>query len=113
MNIYDGDTITVDIDLGFHMMLKGLKVRLLGIDSAEIKSKDPVLKQKAVEARDWLRSKCLNQQVYLESTGLDKYGRWLGRVHLADGLCCNDELIKLGLACGYDGGKKNPELLKS
>lgn len=112
-SVYDGDTITVDIDLGFHMMLKGLKVRLLGIDSAEIKSKDPTLKQKATEARDWLRSKCLNQQVYLESAGVDKYGRWLGKVHLSDGSCCNDELIKLGLASSYDGGKKNPELLKS
>jgi micrococcal nuclease len=110
--VYDGDTITVDIDLGFSMTLNGLKVRLIGIDTAELKSKDKQLKEKGIAARDWLRSKILDQDVYLESGGLDKYGRWLGKIHTKDGLCCNDELIKLGLAVVYDGGTKHQELLK-
>lgn len=110
--VYDGDTVTVDIDLGFSMMLKGLKVRLIGIDTAEMKSKDAKLKERATLARDWLRSKILDQDVYLESAGLDKYGRWLGKIHTKDGACCNDELINLGLAISYDGGTKNQELLR-
>lgn len=113
IDVYDGDTLTVNIDLGFNMSLRGLKVRLHGIDTAEMKSKDPALKQKAVEARDWLRSQCLNNDVYLESFGLDKYGRWLGRIHTKAGVCCNEELVKLGLALEYDGGTKNQSLLKS
>lgn len=112
IDVYDGDTIRVDIDLGFSMSLKNLKVRLVGIDTAEIKSKDLVLKQKAIEARDWLREKCLGTDVYLDSSGQDKYGRWLGKVHLIDGTCVNEELIKLGLGVKYDGGTKNQELLK-
>lgn len=112
VDIYDGDTIRVDIDLGFNMSLKNLKVRLSGIDTAEIKSKDEVLKSKALQARDWLRLQCLGKEIYLESNGLDKYGRWLGKVYTKEEICLNDELIKLGFALEYDGGKKQQELLK-
>lgn len=113
VDVYDGDTITVNIDLGFSMILQKLKIRLLGIDSAEMKSKDPILRERAVAARDWLRGQILDKDVFLESHGLDKYGRWLGKIHTADGVCCNDKLIELGLAMSYDGGAKNQELLKS
>ena len=106
LEVYDGDTMTVNVDLGFGMSLNKLKIRLLGIDTAEMKSKDETLKHKAVAARDWLRSKCLDEDVYLESIGLDKYGRWLAKIHLKDGLCCNDELLKNGLAVSYNGGTK-------
>ena len=112
IDVYDGDTVRVDIDLGFNMSLRNLRVRLVGIDTAEMKSKDPTLKQRAVEARDWLRSKCLDSDVFLESSGLDKYGRWLGKLHTKDGVCLNDELLRLGFAVGYDGGTKGQELLK-
>lgn len=110
--VHDGDTCTVDIDLGFSMSLRKLKVRLAGIDTAEITSKDPALKAKAVAARDWLRSQVLDKDVYLESSGLDKYGRWLGKIHTQGGVCCNEELIKMGLALAYDGGTKQQDLLK-
>ncbi len=113
VEVYDGDTVTVNIDLGFNMSLRGLKVRLTGVDTAEMKSKDPILKEKAVAARDWLRNQILGKEVFLESHGLDKYGRWLGKIHTHEGTCCNDEMIKAGHALPYDGGKKNQELLKS
>lgn len=106
IDVYDGDTLTVDIDLGFMMSLRKLKVRLLGIDTAEMKGGTNESKAKALQARDWLRSKVLEKEVYLESKGLDKYGRWLGRVHTVDGICCNDMLVSMGLATPYDGGAK-------
>ncbi len=112
IGVHDGDTIKVDVDLGFSMSLKNLKVRLTGIDTAEMTSKDPELKKKAVAARDWLREKCTGADLFLESAGQDKYGRWLGKVYLQNGLCLNEELVKLGLAVSYDGGKKHQELLK-
>jgi len=112
IEVYDGDTITVDISLGFSMTLRKLKVRLTGVDTAEMKSKDPELKKKAVAARDWLKAQILGKDVYLDSEGQDKYGRWLGKIYTKEGVCCNEELIKLGLALAYDGGTKNQELLK-
>mgnify|MGYP006276139399 CR=1 FL=1 len=111
-DVHDGDTVTVDIDLGFSMSLRKLKVRLHGIDTAEMTSEDAALKSKAIAARDWLRSQILNKDIYLESGGLDKYGRWLGKVHTKEGLNCNDELVKMGLALSYDGGTKHQDLLK-
>lgn len=112
LEVYDGDTITVDIDLGFSMVLKKHKVRLYGIDTAEMKGKDENLKKRAKEARDWLREMCLGKSIYLDSRGADKYGRWLGNIFTQDGICLNEELVRLGYAVSYDGGKKNQELLK-
>jgi len=106
ISVYDGDTITVNVDLGFSIQLAGVKVRLDGIDTAEIRSKNKELKEKAIIARDWLREVCLGQKVFLKSSGQDKYGRWLGTIYTQEGLCCNEELVRLGHAVPYDGGKK-------
>lgn len=105
--VHDGDTLTADVDLGFKLVIKSLKIRLMGIDTAEITSKDPSLKNLAVSARDWLRGQCLGKDVYLESCGVDKYGRSLGRIHLKEGVCLNDQMVLLKLANSYDGGKKD------
>jgi micrococcal nuclease len=110
VEVYDGDTITVDIDLGFNLSLRGLKVRLSGLDTAEMKSKDAGQRSRAIAARDWLRSSCLGKHVFLQSGGQDKYGRWLGTVYTLDGLCCNEELLRLGHAVPYGGGKKQSVL---
>jgi micrococcal nuclease len=106
VKVYDGDTITVDVDLGFSVILKGIKVRLSGIDTAELRSKNKEQKAKAYAARDMLRDLCLQKQVFFNSLGLDKYGRWLGEIFTLEGLSCNEELLKSGLAVAYDGGKK-------
>lgn len=37
VSVYDGDTITVDIDLGLEVWLKGQKIRLLNIDTPEVR----------------------------------------------------------------------------
>lgn len=110
-SVYDGDTITVNIDLGFNMTITNVKVRLNGIDTAEIKSKDAILKEKAYQARDWLREQCLGKDVYLESLGIDKYGRCLAKIYLPDKKCLNDEMLANNLAVLYDGGKKNVQAL--
>ena len=52
------------------------------------------------------------KEIYVESQGLDKYGRVLAKIYTLDGVCCNEELIKMGLALHYDGRKKRQELLK-
>jgi micrococcal nuclease len=107
--VHDGDTLTADIDLGFSINLKSIKIRLDGIDTPEITSKDAALKAKAILARDFLRQECLGKDVYLESRGLDKYGRCLAKVFTLANNCCNDMLVQSGLAISYDGGTKHPE----
>jgi micrococcal nuclease len=106
VDVYDGDTVTVDVDLGFSMSLRKLKVRLSGIDAAEMRGGTNESRARAVLARDWLRSQILGKEIYLESKGIDKYGRWLGRIHTQDGNCCNDQLLVMGLAIQYSGGSR-------
>ena len=37
--VYDGDTLTADVDMGFNIWSKNIKIRVLGIDTPEIRSK--------------------------------------------------------------------------
>ena len=99
VSVYDGDTITVDIDLGFGAWLKGQKIRLYGIDTPELRGDE---RAAGVEARTFLRSAIMNREVilntYRDRSG--KYGRWLATVW-CDGVNLNKEMIKLGLANEY------------
>jgi len=81
--VYDGDTITLDIDLGFNMIMRNQKIRLYGIDTPELRGDE---REQGLKVRDWVREQILNKEVILESikdkTG--KYGRWIGKIWLLD-----------------------------
>jgi endonuclease YncB( thermonuclease family) len=109
-SVYDGDTFDCIVDMGFSTSIK-IKVRVHGIDTAEMKSKDPEQKAKAVAARDHLRSRILDKKIILHTAALEKYGRWLGVVWVQDengecGESLNDEMVRLGHAKPYFGGTK-------
>jgi len=46
VRVVDGDTVDVDIDLGFEVTLKNQRVRLIGIDAPETRTRDPLLRCK-------------------------------------------------------------------
>lgn len=98
-SIYDGDTITADIDLGFGVILSKQKIRLYGIDTPELRGED---RPDGLISRDWLRDKIDGKEIILETikdkTG--KYGRWLGIIHF-EGVNLNEQLVELGLAKIY------------
>jgi len=101
VKVYDGDTITVDIDLGFGICKKNEKLRLLRINAPEVKGKE---RKKGLIARDWLREKILNKKVLIKTIktkkGKDKkgkYGRYLAEIYL-DGKNINDALVKNSFA---------------
>ena len=52
--VYDGDTVTVDIDLGFDVVLKGQKIRLVRINAPEVRGKE---RPEGLKSRDALRNK--------------------------------------------------------
>ncbi len=81
--VYDGDTITVDIDLGFDVLMKNQKIRLLGINSPEIRGEN---RQAGLVSRDFLREKISGKWVVLKTKKdkKGKYGRWLGEVFLEE-----------------------------
>ena len=100
-DVYDADTITVDIDLGFNTWIKDERIRLARIDAPEVRGKEKV---QGKLARDWLREKILGEEILLRTVkskkGADskgKYGRYLGEVML-DGVNMNDALVEVGHA---------------
>lgn len=97
--VYDGDTITVDIDLGFGIKLTDQKIRLFGINAPELKGKT---KNEGIKSRDKLTQLILNKQVKIETIKdkKEKYGRILGKIWIDETLI-NDVLITEGFAVPY------------
>ena len=97
--VYDGDTVTVDIDLGFDVVLKGQKIRLLKINAPEVRGKE---RPEGLKSRDALRKKIGNKWIKIKTQKdkKGKYGRWLGELWIEDE-CVNDWLITEGYAGEY------------
>lgn len=98
--VYDGDTITGDILLGFGSVTQGQKFRLYGIDTPEVRGEE---RERGLISRDWLRDKILGERIWIRSyrDKKGKYGRWLAEVFLMqDGelVNLNLEMVNLGLA---------------
>ena len=89
VSVADGDTITVlENDTP-------IKVRLYGVDAPE-KAQDF-----GTVSRKFTSDLCFGQEVSVDVTDTDRYGRKVGRVTLPDGRVLNRELVKAGLAHWY------------
>lgn len=107
IKVYDGDTITIATRLPFpNSPVYRFPVRLLGIDSAEIKGKTFEEKACAVAARDALSAKIFGEIVVLKNVSMEKYGRILADVYLGN-LHLNQWMLDQKLAVEYDGGTKH------
>ena len=108
--IVDGDTIDVDIDLGFNISYSQ-RVRLAGIDTPESRTKDAREKALGLEVKNKVKSAIDSAKTVIIKTELpdstEKYGRILGWVYL-DGAAksLNEQLIDEGYAWGYMGETK-------
>lgn len=104
-SVYDGDTCTLMIDLGFDLSRKVI-VRVDGVDSPELKGVD---KKAGIVARDYAQSWLEDRHEHLEliSRELDKYGRVLGSIRdIPTGETLTEHLIKMRVAYAYHGGAK-------
>jgi endonuclease YncB( thermonuclease family) len=110
VSVYDGDTCTIVFRLfnDPEQRLVKFKARLIGVDTAEMKGTDGHVKELAIKARDFIRENTIGKSRVkcIFSKEMDKYGRLLVRLFTSDGVCLNDELIKMGLAKDYSGGTK-------
>jgi micrococcal nuclease len=94
--VVDGDTIDVNVDLGFTVFVK-IRLRLRGINTMEMSDKDPTIRARAVAAKQFLEDRVLNENVVIESFKADKYGRWLADVFVSD-TSINNLLLEEGHA---------------
>lgn len=109
-NVVDGDTIDVEIDLGFSVSYSQ-RLRLAGIDTPESRTTDKMEKALGLEAKEYLKSKVKDAKDVIVKTekpdSSEKYGRILGWVYV-DGSkkSINEQMIEDGYAWGYLGETK-------
>lgn len=99
--VYDGDTITVDIDLGFNTWLMNKSIRLSGIDTPEIRGEE---RPEGLIVKDIVKSWIPEGSEVILRTEKDrtgKYGRYLAEVISSDGESINERLLNEGLAEPY------------
>ena len=115
--VVDGDTVDVDIDLGFGVWLKDERVRIMGIDTPESRTRDKTEKKFGLAAKARLKSllgKTAVLKTRIAKDGEDmkgKFGRILGdfEVYYAteDRYCLAGEiLVKEAHAVLYEGQSK-------
>ena len=112
VKIVDGDTVDIDLDLGFGVWLRDERVRIMGIDTPESRTSDKLEKVFGLAAKERLISllgedAILDTQVSKKGEDMKgKFGRILGNFRTIDGEHCADILIEEGHAVGYTGGSK-------
>ena len=84
VKVVDGDTIDVDIDLGFGMTYKKQRVRMLGIDTTEKRTRDLVEKKFDKASKTHLKSILESGGIQLVSHDKGKFGRILGELFIGD-----------------------------
>jgi micrococcal nuclease len=109
VKIIDGDTIDVDIDVGFSIIIAKQRIRLYGIDTPESRTRDKEEKFYGKLAAQFLKDRCkkgsyITLRTYLDKRG--KFGRILGEIIALDGTNLNKQMIKEHLAVEYFGQSK-------
>ncbi len=104
--IIDGDTIDVDIDLGFDCWLHKQRIRLHGIDTPESRTRDLEEKKYGLAAKAFVQKFIpLGSTALLNTKEKGKYGRYLGDFKVKNQWLCT-ELLKHRHAVRYEGQSK-------
>ena len=119
LKIVDGDTVDVDIDLGFGVWLKKERVRMMGIDTPESRTRDKVEKLFGLTAKQYVKDNMPTNSMQVLKTEIDrsggdkkgKFGRILGDFILDDKRL-TDMMIEDGHAVAYFGGSKEEIQMK-
>jgi len=111
IRVVDGDTVDVDIDLGFGVWLKNERVRIMGIDTPESRTSDKVEKKFGLASKTKLKSllgKTGVLKTQVNKNGEDmkgKFGRILGDFQVGARMV-TEILCEEGYAVPYFGGSK-------
>ena len=106
--IVDGDTVDVDIDLGFGMIYKKQRVRMMGIDTPESRTRDLEEKFYGKASKAHLTKILNGQDVQLVSHDKGKFGRILGELYIGNSnFSVNQQMIKEYHAVPYFGQSKD------
>tara|TARA_B100000941_G_scaffold274401_1_gene235517 strand:- start:50 stop:469 length:420 start_codon:yes stop_codon:yes gene_type:complete len=115
VKVIDGDTVDVDIDLGFGVWLRKQRIRLYGIDTPESRTRDKIEKVYGLAAKEFLvdilSTGDMSIKTYKDAKG--KFGRILGELFVKTSvgeLSINQSLVENNHAVRYYGQSKNEML---
>ena len=109
--VVDGDTVDVDIDLGFGVWLHKERVRIYGIDTPESRTRDLEEKKYGLAAKEFVKEFVRDKggsNIVLRTRKYDakgKFGRILGDI-IVDNVSMSDTMIKEHHAVPYYGQSK-------
>ena len=107
VKVVDGDTVDVDIDLGFGMSYKKQRVRMVGIDTPESRTRDLGEKKFGKASKAHLKSILEAGDIELVSHDKGKFGRILGDLFIGSStFSVNQQMINDHHAVAYTGGNK-------
>ena len=111
--VVDGDTVDIDIDLGFGIWLNDERVRIIGIDTPESRTSDKVEKIFGLAAKERVKHLLGDSATLISKVKGDgneemrgKFGRILGDFRTSQGDLLTSKLMKEGHAVAYSGGNK-------
>ena len=111
--VVDGDTVDVDLDLGFGVWLRDERVRIMGIDTPESRTSDKVEKIFGLAAKERVKHLLGEGAILLSKVKGDgneemrgKFGRILGDFRTPQGDILTSKLMEEGHAVAYSGGNK-------
>ena len=113
VKIIDGDTVDVDIDLGFGVWMHKERIRLYGIDTPESRTRDLDEKKYGLIAKGWIEKFMpvgSMQTLITQKDKSGKFGRILGKFRVNDGhydIILNDWMVSNHHAVAYFGQSKN------
>ena len=106
--VVDGDTVDVDIDLGFGMSYRKQRVRMMGIDTPESRTRNLEEKFYGKASKAHLVEKLKDQKVKLVSHDKGKFGRLLGELFIGNNpVSVNQQMIDEFHAVPYFGQSKD------
>jgi len=104
--VYDGDTMMVDMHDFPPIVGENISIRVAGIDTPEIRTKDQKEKALAYQVRDYVITRVYSaKKIVLKRMRRGKYFRIVADVFI-DNKSLAKELLAKGYALPYDGGKK-------
>ena len=112
LKVVDGDTVDVDIDLGFGCWLRNERVRIVGIDCPESRTSDRIEKVFGEAAKQRLTSLLSSEAILISQVSKmgenmkGKFGRILGDFKTINDQIISTTLMEEGHAVAYNGGDK-------
>lgn len=115
LKVIDGDTVEIDLDLGFNIILANQRVRMAGVDTPESRTANKEEKPRGMLSKKKLAEKLpvgtwATIETFKADSNDDKFGRILGQFILEDGTNVNHWLIDNNYAVAYMG--ENKELVQ-